>query len=874
MQQPDYAGIEDVLEISRKVYLETLSDSQESEFIRSIDEAKVILHSLRDIQVNLMSLFKETPSLESLFEKEFGSFNEFLARDRILDICFLDDYFFPEDEIFPIVVYDQFDPKLAPSYVEVFRDWGENKLQDHNDCQKQIIENFDEKLNYKSLLCQCQKCVGDYRGKLRDHVFKFCRDKIDEAEDWVVDHVDGGSIDDVSHYFTHTLRKEIEKKIHLVRYRLKKSSLNKLDKQVKSILEDRFSSKSELGRKYLERVKKFCFECLDETDIQQDLISDREFQRFYDQLGINIWKNEKFIRREFNKLAKSLMVLKRKDISATILRDYLGQFWVHSKARRLKRKIVYHMGPTNSGKTYHAIERLSKARNGCYLAPLRLLASELYDTLSHKGVSTTLLTGEEVIETENATHFSSTIEMAKFNEEFEVCVIDEIQMVKDSQRGWAWTRAFVNIIADEIHLCGDDSVLELIEEMVELTGDVLEIKRYERLTKLEVARHTVKAGDLEKGDAVIVFSRKKALKYKSDLERMDFKVSIVYGRLSPEVRREQARKFDQGETDVIVSTDAISMGMNLPIKRIVFTTLSKYINSKEIPITDSEIKQIAGRAGRYGRYPVGFVTCLARVEDGLHRIGYAISSDLEQSKMAMVGPDLEIFSRVNDALVENNLATLKLSEFLRLFNTMTFKDPFYCVDLHEMIEIAEMVEEANSEKLSLSNSEIFGFTCAPVNLGLMEHVQYFVWIVNRFVNGLPIRCELVDSRSDSIDYLETSIKCVELYQWLARHFQNKHFDFEENEILGNKSDAIEKLNDLLSEKLVRNCSSCGTKLGDNHEFNICETCFRSRRFTRGKKQFSSDKKNDNRRRSKGSSKDQRGRKKGFKGPKKRSKKKR
>jgi len=144
------------------------------------------------------------------------------------------------------------------------------------------------------------------------------------------------------------------------------------------------------------------------------------------------------------------LVLKRKDISSNILQEYLGQFWIHSHARKIPRKIVYHMGPTNSGKTYHAIEALTKSRKGCYLAPLRLLAAELYDTMNSKGVRTTLLTGEEVIEVEDATHYSSTIEMAKLNEEFSCAVIDEIQMITDKQRGWAWTRALVNLHAYEV----------------------------------------------------------------------------------------------------------------------------------------------------------------------------------------------------------------------------------------------------------------------------------------------------------------------------------------------------------------------------------------------------------------------------------------
>src|SRR5690606_5019488 len=211
-----------------------------------------------------------------------------------------------------------------------------------------------------------------------------------------------------------------------------------------------------------------------------DFLSDTDYKKFFTSVGASLWKNENWLGREFQKTVKSVMVLKRKDISGKILQDYLGEFWVHSNARMLNRKIIYHMGPTNSGKTYHAIEALAKAPRGCYLAPLRLLAGELYDTLNQKGVRCTLLTGEEVIEVEGATHTSSTIEMARLQQEFDCCVIDEIQMITDSQRGWAWTRALVNIMAPEIHVCGDPSVLDLVQQVADLCGDKLEVREYTR----------------------------------------------------------------------------------------------------------------------------------------------------------------------------------------------------------------------------------------------------------------------------------------------------------------------------------------------------------------------------------------------------------
>lgn len=229
--------------------------------------------------------------------------------------------------------------------------------------------------------------------------------------------------------------------------------------------------------------------------------------------------------------------------------------------------------------------------------------------------------------------------------------------------------------------------------------------------------------------------------------------------------------------------------------------------------------------------PVGSVTTLNRVEDGLHTLRNALAHHLGQSDKAMVGPDLDIFKSVNHALEANSLPSLSLSEFLRLFNTMTFQKPFYCVDMKEMIELAEMVEGAD-ENRTLSYSEIFGFACAPVNLGLIEHVQYYLWILNHYANNQTIYNEPIDETSDNIDYLETSIKCVELYQWLSRHFDNKNFQFDEKKLLENKSKAIERLNELLSDKIGKTCSSCGCKMPANARFNICDECFSARRFSR------------------------------------------
>ena len=826
-----YQDIRSNLEISRKAIISTsISGDDESPEIRSLEKASLVLDTLESIALDAKVLLDLHPSIESLFEKSFGKLRELYDREVIIETALIDDFIFPTTNTYAFFVDGEFSSELVGSYKDTFKAWAEEKTSKHLATQDLVKLNFDIKLGDKDLSCQCIQCLGDYRTQVREAVYSLQTGLIDSCEERLHDWVLTKKITDISGA-VFNLKRDLEKNFHNMRNKLKRSSVNKLESEVKTYFREKFGPKSDLGKVYKEKLNVFFNTLLVEQGLKPELVAQDEYDRFYIQLETNIWKPELFLRKEFERFIQAIMAFKRKDVSSTILRDYLGQFWLHTEARRINRKIIYHMGPTNSGKTYHAIEALCKAKNGCYLAPLRLLASELFDTMNNKGVKTTLLTGEEVLEIPDATHFSSTIEMARLQQRFECCVIDEIQMLTDSQRGWAWTRALVNIQADEVHICGDHSVLELVKQVLALCGDTLEIREYTRMTELNVMENQIPLSQLEKNDALIVFSRRNALKYKADLEELDFKVSIVYGRLSPEVRREQARKFDEGETDIMVSTDAIAMGMNLPVKRIVFSALSKFVDNKENPLTFSEIKQISGRAGRFKRFPVGHVTTLNRVEDGLRILKNALAHTLSQSDKAMVGPDLDIFSSVNNALDSNSLPSLSLSEFLRLFNTMTFRKPFYCVDMKEMIELAEMVEAADEDR-TLSNAEIFGFACAPVNLGLIEHVQYYLWMLSHYVGNHTINNEPIDDRSDNIDYLETSIKCVELYQWLSRHFDNKNFVFDEKALLENKSKAIERLNELLSDKIGKTCSSCGCKMPANARFNICDDCFSNRKFNR------------------------------------------
>jgi ATP-dependent RNA helicase SUPV3L1/SUV3 len=279
-------------------------------------------------------------------------------------------------------------------------------------------------------------------------------------------------------------------------------------------------------------------------------------------------------------------------------------------ARAMGRRFILHVGPTNSGKTWAAMERLAAARAGVYLAPLRLLALEGAEQLQARGVPADLLTGEEKRSTPGARHVSATVEMADFGKTIDVAVIDEAQMLADPSRGWAWSAALYGIPASEIILCGSADMIPFAEAILEKTGETMEIVRFERKTPLDVVRGPENIDGLERGDAVIAFSRNEVMRLRREIMETGRSVACIYGALGPEVRRAEAERFRDGRADVIVATDAIGMGLNLPIRRLIFSALSKYDGVSERRLSDSEIRQIGGRAGRFGQFERGFVGCL------------------------------------------------------------------------------------------------------------------------------------------------------------------------------------------------------------------------------------------------------------------------
>ena len=277
-------------------------------------------------------------------------------------------------------------------------------------------------------------------------------------------------------------------------------------------------------------------------------------------------------------------------------------------AHALPRKATVILGPTNSGKTYRAVQLLKASKTGAYWGPLRLLALEIQERLNEDGVACSLLTGEERVLIPGAGHVASTIEMMQSDVEIETVVIDEVQMLADKDRGWAWTQAIVGCPTKHLVLVGSPDIWEVLRGLLERLGIEHELIKCERLQPLYVEKEACRIEDAKPGDAFVVFSRKDVFFYQEMLAKRGLSTAIIYGALGPEVRRSEAQRFRSGEAKVLIATDAIGMGLNLPIARIVFTTMEKFDGIEVSAIDPSLVKQIAGRAGRFGQFADGHVT--------------------------------------------------------------------------------------------------------------------------------------------------------------------------------------------------------------------------------------------------------------------------
>lgn len=434
-------------------------------------------------------------------------------------------------------------------------------------------------------------------------------------------------------------------------------------------------------------------------------------------------------------------------------------------ARGLNRRLVLVIGPTNSGKTHRAIAALKTARDGVYLAPLRLLALEVMERLNAEGTPTTLVTGEEEIRTPGARHTASTIEVMDPDRPVEVAVIDEIQMLADPDRGWAWTAALMGVPAETVYILGAPEVRPLVERAAAHLGEPLEVVELDRKTPLTALDRRLDWPDIEPGDALIAFSRREVHAVRDTLLARGLSVAAIYGALAPAVRRREAARFLSGEADVVVATDAIGMGLNLPCRRVLFTALEKFDGTAVRPLTATEVKQIAGRAGRYGQFEEGFYGVVGRgTPAGLRALLERADVRLRPDAPLAVRPTRAMLGRLAEAV-----GTTETRLLVECFaDASTAGSPFRLSDLSGLRRAALLLD---ARRLALADR--LHLLLAPADLEDPADARVFTAILDALESreSLPLG-RLIPPRLDGLeaDALEGLSRACDLYFWAARKF--------------------------------------------------------------------------------------------------------
>ena len=483
----------------------------------------------------------------------------------------------------------------------------------------------------------------------------------------------------------------------------------------------------------------------------------------------------------------------------------------YKEARRMKRHFHLHVGETNTGKTYSSIKRLMEAESGVYLAPLRLLALEIQDKLNSENIACSLLTGEEEDIITYAYHVSSTIEKLQLGTPYDVCVIDEAQMISDNQRGWAWTRAIIGVLAPEVHICMAPEALDIVIKLIKDCGDTYEVIRHKRDTELIVEDKKFNLErDVKKGDALVVFGKKKALAVSAQLLNNNIRTSIIYGSLPYSTRKKQFDRFLSGETEVIVCTDAIGMGVNLPIKRIVFLETRKYDGVSMRKLRVSEIKQIAGRAGRKGIYDKGYVAATKDID----LIRDALKAKPKKIEKCYVG--------IPESLINIDIDII---DALKTWSSMSLKGFYEKTDITRIIYLLNRLKKLD---IDVSNEDIIKMATIPFEennktvFALWE--EYCMMYSAGAVNLMKPTLKKNASAKKELDELESYYKSLDLNYSFGKNFNmmiNNRF------ICSEKENTANKINELLLTNLLdheRVCIGCGKKLSWDYPSDRCRMC--------------------------------------------------
>ena len=466
----------------------------------------------------------------------------------------------------------------------------------------------------------------------------------------------------------------------------------------------------------------------------------------------------------------------------------------------MKPEILAILGPTNTGKTFLAIERMLGHSNGVIGFPLRLLAREVYDKVVEKiGVNrVALVTGEEKIIPPNADYYLCTVESMPLDINFEFAAIDEIQMCADPERGHIFTDRLLNYRGDRLTIfLGSDTIKSLIEKLVPDTSFVYR----DRLSKLTYSGYK-KISRINPRSAIIAFSVDDVYALAEFVRRQKGGAAVVMGSLSPKTRNAQVELYQSGDVDFLIATDAIGMGINMDIDHVYFSGLKKFDGKKIRNLRDSEIGQISGRAGRYMNNGSFGTTgnCESLTDEQIEKLEthkfddvvniYWRNSNLDFSSYENLlqtlnqKPQSNYLVRNKDLLDENNFKFL-ISE---KSNIKIKNEEYFVKLLWECCQIPDFTKSSYNEHIDII-SKVFNFLSSDKGKITNEWMKNQLASLNNFEGN-------IDSIANRISYVRTWSYVSNKRNWV----ENSDFWIARTKDIEDK--LSEKLHEELSKSFV------------------------------------------------------------------------
>lgn len=485
---------------------------------------------------------------------------------------------------------------------------------------------------------------------------------------------------------------------------------------------------------------------------------------------------------------------------------------------------IINVGPTNSGKTHKAVDELMKSGDGVYLSPLRLLAFENYEKINELGYPCDLFTGEDKVI--NGSSLSSrTTEMMDYKNEYEVVILDECFLIGDVNRGKSWLKVILEAKCKKMYLITSNEGLYILEEILTKLNRKYTINQFTRLTPLTFSDKKYNIKKIKPKTVFITFSRVDVLLQKATLEEKGHNVSVLYGNLPPEVKKQQIKKFINGETDVCVSTDVIGMGVNLPCDNVCFLNNRKFDGVEVRELTPTEIKQIGGRAGRYGFSEEGTIYCYGFSSSSFIK---KFNEPAEDIKRAYLPINIDIVSK----LPQNTLHG-KLSFYEKLDLTPdTLKHIISPEQTDTYLEL--LTKNQTLEKLEIHTA------WRLLNLPVTESsLNYWSMITERVYSELPVvyRPSKITKPKDTyqLKSVEDELKRVDLFLNFTNIYEFQHLVNQDNieMVKGYKNELINSITDFLLDKKLSNkklCITCGKNVGLSWQHKECNSCFKAGRF--------------------------------------------